>query len=167
MLGHDLRWTGKLYFYEGWPILRAKGPIVMGRDCRMRGGTVRSRLTTGPDGRIELGINVGIGYGAEIFAEKLVRIGDRASISAHVTIYDTSFHPVDEGEEVRTAPVEIGRNVWIGRQVIILPGVTIGEHSVVASGSVVSREVPPRTLVAGNPAKPVREVTASDGWQRM
>jgi acetyltransferase-like isoleucine patch superfamily enzyme len=166
-LGQKLSWTGKQYFYKGWPIFNAKGPIVMGRDCRMRGGPVRARLTTGPDGRIEIGVNVGFGYGVEIFSETLVKVADRASISAYVTIYDTSFHSVNEGEEVKTLPVEIGRNVWIGRHAIILPGVKIGEHSVVASGSVVSREVPPRTIVGGNPAKPIGEVTASDDWQRM
>lgn len=133
----------------------------------MRSGPVRARLTTGPEGRIELGVNVGVGYGVEIFSETLVTIGDRGSISAFVTIYDTSFHSVSEGEDVRTAPVEIGRNVWIGRNATILPGVKIGDHSVVASGAVVSREVPPRTVVGGNPAKPISEVTASDDWQRM
>jgi acetyltransferase-like isoleucine patch superfamily enzyme len=167
LLGNDISWSGKLYFYEGWPILKAKGPIVLGSDCRMRSGPVRSRMTTGPNGRIEFGVNVGTGYGVEIFSEKLVEVGDRSSISAFVTIYDTSFHAVNEGDEVKTLPVEIGRNVWIGRQATILPGVKIGDHSVVASGSVVSREVPPRTVVGGNPAKPISEVTASDAWQRM
>jgi acetyltransferase-like isoleucine patch superfamily enzyme len=133
----------------------------------MRSGPVRTRLNTGPNGRIEFGVNAGTGYGVEIFSETLVKVGDHASISAFVTIYDTSFHSVDEGEEVRTAPVEIGKNVWIGRQATILPGVKIGDHSVVASGAVVSREVPPRTVVAGNPAKPIRDVTASDDWKRM
>ncbi|HEY2334427.1 MAG TPA: acyltransferase [Solirubrobacterales bacterium] len=167
MLGNDLRWTGKLYFYEGWPIFRAKGPIVMGRDCRMRGGPVRTRLTTSPSGRIELGVNVGIGFGGEIYSDRLITIDDHSSIGPYVTIYDTSFHSVDEGSEVKRKPVEIGKNVWIGRQVIILPGVRIGDHAVVGSGSVLSRDVPPRTLVAGNPPKVIREVTASDGWQRM
>jgi acetyltransferase-like isoleucine patch superfamily enzyme len=167
LFGNDVSWSGKLYFHKGWPILKAQGPIVLGPDCRMRSGPVRARLTTGPNGRIEFGVNVGTGYGVEIYSETLIKVGDRASISAYVTIYDTSFHSVDEGEEVRTAPVEIGRNVWIGRNATLLPGVTIGDHSVVASGAVVSRDVPPRTVVAGNPAKPVREVKASDDWQRM
>jgi acetyltransferase-like isoleucine patch superfamily enzyme len=84
-----------------------------------------------------------------------------------VTIFDTNFHPLGKGEEVRSGPVEIGRNVWVGRHATILPGVTIGDHSVVAAAAVVVRDVPPRTLVAGNPARPVREIEAPDDWQRI
>jgi acetyltransferase-like isoleucine patch superfamily enzyme len=60
----------------------------------------------------------------------------------------------------------LGDNVWIGRAAIVLPGVTIGDHSMVAAGSVVTKDVPPRVVVAGNPAKVVREITASDEWRR-
>ncbi len=113
-----------------------------------------------------LGDYVGINFGSEITAECLVTVGDRTRIGPFVTIYDTSFHAVNEGEETKIAAVEIGSNVWIGRQAMILPGVTIGDHSVVASGAVVTRDVPPRTLVAGNPARVVGEVRAADDWWR-
>ena len=53
-------------------------------------------------------------------------------------------------------PIMIGDNVWIGAAAVILPGVTIGNDSIVAAGAVVSRDVPPRTLVAGVPARPIR-----------
>jgi acetyltransferase-like isoleucine patch superfamily enzyme len=166
--GHDIESTGKPYFYEGWPIFRAReGTISLGRDMRLRGGPTRTRLITRDGGRIETGEYVGINFGCEITSERLIKIGHYTSIGPHTTIYDTSFHPVNEGEEVRTGPVEIGKNVWIGRDVLILPGVTIGDHSVVASGSIVVKDVPPRTLVAGFPAKPLREIEASDDWRRM
>ena len=58
---------------------------------------------------------------------------------------------------IKSAPITIGDRVWIGCRAIILAGVTIGEGSVVAAGSVVTRDVPPGTLVAGNPAKVIRE----------
>ena len=128
---------------------------------------MRTRLIARPGGRIELGTRVGINFGSEIYSEHLVRIGDDVAIGPHTTIYDTSFHPVGEGDEVTFGPVVIGTNVWIGRQVLILPGVTIGDHSVVASASVVTRDVPPRTLVAGNPARAVREIEAGDDWRRL
>jgi acetyltransferase-like isoleucine patch superfamily enzyme len=166
-LGHHVKWGRKPLFFEGMPIFRAPGEIVLGDDCRLRGGPVRTRLITGPQGRIELGDRVGIGYGVEVFAEQSVRLGHDTIVAGMVTIYDTSFHPVEEGRDVKVAPVEIGANVWIGRGVTILAGVTIGEHAVVAAGSVVAADVPPRTLVAGNPAKPIRELHASDGWQRV
>jgi acetyltransferase-like isoleucine patch superfamily enzyme len=166
--GHDIEWTGKPLFFEGWPVFRAReGTIRLGRDFRMRGGPTRTRMITRAGGRIETGDYVGINFGCEITSEVLIKIDDYSSIGPHTTIYDTSFHPVSEGEEIRKAPVEIGKNVWIGRDVLILPGVTIGDHSVVASGSIVVKDVPPRTLVAGFPAKPLREIEASDDWRRM
>ncbi|MCW2988515.1 MAG: maltose acetyltransferase [Solirubrobacterales bacterium] len=165
--GQELQMTGRPYFYEGWPIIRAEGPILLGEECRLRGGPVRSRFVARSSGRIEIGAHAGFNFGAEVYSELGITIGDYSSIGPFVTIYDTSFHPVDEGGKVHAAPVEIGENVWIGRQVLILPGVTIGEHSVVASGAIVTRDIPPRTLVAGNPARPLREVKASDGWRRM
>ena len=164
--GEKIEWAGKPLFHEGWPIFSAKGSIVLGLDSRLRGGPVRTRLVARPEARIELGDYVGMGFGSEITAAQLVRIGDHTRIGPMVTIYDTSFHPVDEGEEIKAAPVEIGNNVWIGRQAMVFAGVSIGDHSVVASGAVVTRDIPPRTVVAGNPAKVVREVRASDGWWR-
>jgi acetyltransferase-like isoleucine patch superfamily enzyme len=167
-LGRRLEWSGKPLFYEGWPIFRTNGgAIVLGANCRLRGGPVRTRLITRGGGRIELGERVGINFGAEICSEHLVRIGNDVAIGPLTTIYDTNFHPLGEGDEVKAGPVEIGSNVWIGRQALILPAITIGDHSVVASGAIVTRDVPPRVLVAGNPAQVVREVSASDGWQRL
>ena len=166
--GQNLRMAaGRPYFYEGWPIFRAEGPIVLGEECRLRGGPVRSRFVTKPEGRIEIGAYAGFNFGAEVYSEIGITIGDYSSIGPFVTIYDTNFHPVDEGGKVHSGPVEIGENVWIGRQVLILPGVTIGDHSVIASGAIVTHDIPARTLAAGNPAKPLREVRASDDWRRM
>jgi acetyltransferase-like isoleucine patch superfamily enzyme len=165
--GRELSWSGKPLFYEGWPIFRSDGPLALGENCRLRGGPTRTRLITRNGGRIELGARVGINFGTEVYAEHLVRIGDDVAIGPLVSIYDTNFHPVGEGDAISSGPVEIGANAWIGRQALILPGVTIGEHSVVASGSVVVADVPPRTLVAGNPARAVREIAASEGWRRL
>ena len=62
--------------------------------------------------------------------------------------------------------MRIGSNVWLGRGAIVLPGVTIGDHAVVAAAAVVARDVPPRTVVAGNPATSLRTLEASDDWRR-
>ena len=67
---------------------------------------------------------------------------------------------------IKTEPVLIGRNVWIGCNVVILPGAVIGDHSVIAAGSVVHGTIPPRVLAAGNPARVLREIGALDGWRR-
>jgi acetyltransferase-like isoleucine patch superfamily enzyme len=166
-LGHNVEWGHKPLFFEGMPIFRAPGEIVLRDDCRLRGGPVRTRLITGPQGRIELGDRTGIGYGVEIFAEQSVSLGNDTIVAGMVTIYDTSFHPIEEGKAVKVAPVEIGANVWVGRGATILAGATIGDHAVIAAGAVVASHVPPRTLAMGNPAKPVRELQASDGWRRV
>ncbi|HEX5712247.1 MAG TPA: acyltransferase [Solirubrobacterales bacterium] len=165
--GRELSWSGKPLFYEGWPLLRTDGPITLGENCRMRGGPTRTRLVTRSGGRIELGARVGINHGVEIVAEHLVRIGDDSGLAPLASIADTNFHPLGEGDEVKSGPVEIGANVWVGRGALVMPGVTIGDHSVVASGAVVTRDVPPRSLVAGNPARVVREIAASEGWRRL
>lgn len=165
--GRELSWSGKPFFFEGWPIFSTDGPIDLGRDCRFRGGPVRTRLITRAGGRIVLGDAVGINFGVEILSEHRVEIGDATAISPHVTIFDTNFHPLGEGEEIKGGPVTIGANAWIGRQALIMPGVTIGDHSVIASGAVVTRDVPPRALAAGNPARVVREISASDDWRRL
>jgi len=87
-------------------------------------------------------------------------------VSDLVAIHDTLFHAVDEGASPRVAPVVIEDNVWIGRGAIVLPGVVIGSHSVVGAGAVVTRNIPERTVVAGNPARVVRTLSASDGFRR-
>lgn len=104
--------------------------------------------------------------GVEIQSAVGVTIGSGCAIGDEVIIQDTNFHEVDEGGAPKVAPVTIGKNVWIARRAIILPGVSIGDHAVVGAGSIVTKDVPAKTVVAGNPAKWVRDVVASDDFQR-
>jgi acetyltransferase-like isoleucine patch superfamily enzyme len=114
---------------------------------------------------IEVGENFFANYNFIILDGNYVRIGDNVWIAPNVGIY-AAGHPLDvedriAGEEY-AFPVTIEDNVWIGGGVSIIGGVTIGKNAVVAAGSVVIRDVPPDTLVAGNPAKVVRKITAAD-----
>ena len=88
-----------------------------------------------------------------------IEIGSGTYISDDVRIQDSDNHTVYENgvAKEQTKPIIIGDHVWVGKNAIILKGVTIGEGAVVAAGSVVVKDVPSKTLVAGNPAKVIKE----------
>ena len=102
--------------------------------------------------------------GTTIVAADHIEIGDRVQVGANTTIVDTDFHPLTpEGRKRNMAngknkPVIIHDDVFIGMNCLILKGVEIGEGSVIGAGSVVSKDVPPRTMVGGNPARVIREL---------
>jgi acetyltransferase-like isoleucine patch superfamily enzyme len=95
----------------------------------------------------------------KIIAKEHVFIGKDTQIAFGVTISDHDFHKTYSAgsANIETAPVYIGQNVWIGMHAIVLKGVTIGDGAVVAAGAVVTRDVPPRCLVGGVPAKVIKE----------
>lgn len=112
--------------------------------------------------RIVIGDNVGIS-GSTINATTTITIGDNVMIGSGCLITDTDSHPLhwkdrleEKNELTARAPITIGDNVFIGARSIILKGVNIGEGAVVGAGSVVSKDVPPYTVVCGNPAKIVK-----------
>lgn len=91
-----------------------------------------------------------------------IEIGKGCAISDNVCIADSDSHFIDGHKEKATAPIIIGDHVWIGKNVTVMKGVTIGEGSVVGAGSVVTKDVPSNTVVAGNPAKPIKTI---EKWQ--
>lgn len=107
---------------------------------------------------LKIGERCSIGDRTEIHCGESIDIGDYVIIAWDCNILDRDYHST-EGKADKTAPVTIGSRVWIGCRAIILKGVTIGDGSVVAAGSVVTRDVPPGTLVAGNPAVVKKKVT--------
>ena len=135
------------------------------------------------DVQLALGRNACVSIGDRVFAaglillsEKAIRIGNRAMFSFNVVIADTDFHPLDpaqrildavaisplRGERTRpvieTAEVTIGDDVWIGPNVTILKGVSIGAGAFIEPGSLVTRDIPARARVLGNPAQIIGEV---------
>ena len=100
------------------------------------------------------------GYGflntnATLNCFEYIELGNDCAISDNVTISDSDSHSIN-GNKV-TSPIIIKDHVWIGKNAIILKGVTIGEGAVVAAGSVVTKDVPPNSLVGGVPAKVIKE----------
>lgn len=152
------------------PWVHGKGDLVIGDDVMIDGKCnffFAVRYSQRP--RLAIGDHTGIGHNCSFTIGKEIRIGKHCRFGSSVTIFDAPGHPADpdarlaglpsDQDEVR--PVIIGDNVWIGTSAIIFPGVTIGDGSIVAMGSVVMTNVPPNTMVAGNPARQVRSLAAS------
>jgi acetyltransferase-like isoleucine patch superfamily enzyme len=146
-------------------VLHTAGKVKLGR-VSLRGMTTRIEIGAQARGRLTIGERVFINQGSTIVAATEIAIGDDCRIGDYTTIYDTEYHPVESTASVRSAPVRIGRNVWIARGVTVLPGVTIGDHAVIAANALVTHDVPDRTLVAGVPARPIRKLEAPDDWRR-
>jgi acetyltransferase-like isoleucine patch superfamily enzyme len=116
--------------------------------------------------RLQIGDRVFVNQGASVLAACSIEIGDDCLIGDYVAVLDSNWHSLDSDNPTRSAPVVIGNNVWLCRGVTVLPGSKIGDHTVVAAGSVVKGDLPARVLAAGNPAQVVRELKISDGWRR-
>jgi acetyltransferase-like isoleucine patch superfamily enzyme len=129
-------------------------------------------LTFWDHGAIHIGQNCYIGDGTRIWSQSSVTIGSHCLIAHLVDIHDTNSHPIDwqerrvDGEarirgsykmptQTKSAPVVIEDDVWIGFKASVMKGVRIGRGAIVASNAVVTKNVEPWTVVAGNPAKVV------------
>ncbi len=137
-------------------------------------------LTFAHGGRIRLGTFCFLGEDSRIWSAASIEIGDRVLISHNVNIFDNSTHPTDpkqrheqfrkivlEGRhpisiDLEEKPVKIEDDALIGCMSIILSGVTVGRAAIVGAGSVVTGDVPPFTVVAGNPARIIREIQTDE-----
>jgi acetyltransferase-like isoleucine patch superfamily enzyme len=153
---------------------RRERAVEYGRGASTYLGTM---FDVGPNGRVTLG-EFALVHGARIICDSEIVIGDYALISWNVVLMDSYRVPMDRRErrkelelvptrekrlacaEVASKPIHIARNVWIGFDSCVLPGVSIGEGSIVGARSVVTHSVPPFTIVAGNPARVIREIPA-------
>jgi len=111
-----------------------------------------------PGATIVIGDHVGMS-GTTVVARSRVEIGAYCLIGANVIIADNDFHPIEpEGrrysyENIQTASVQIGENVFIGANSIILKGVHVGKNSIIGAGSVVTKDIPANSVAAGNPCR--------------
>ena len=158
------RWKTRRCSHVGlWPRVQGRllvenaGTIRLGDRVRIRGTHIPVELAALPGGVLEIGDRTYINSGASVCAAKSVHIGARCAIGNLTLIMDTDFHSTEDHTAVPEAkPIVIEDDVWLAARVTVLKGVTIGQGAVVAAGAVVTKDVAPRTLVGGVPARLIR-----------
>jgi acetyltransferase-like isoleucine patch superfamily enzyme len=170
---HGITW-GKRWHIWGMPIIqRFRGSrIEIGEGILLRSWSSTNPLapnhrvvlaTRNANAIIKIGQDVGM-TGITLVAAERIEIGDRVQIGANATIVDTDFHPLDLETRRKDflagkhAPVIIENDVFIGMNSLILKGVRVGEGSVIGAGSVVTINIPPRTIAAGNPVRVIKAI---------
>lgn len=151
--------VGKLPSVSGFPMIRNKGKVYLGDRVRIWSIFEKTKILVRKGGVLIIGSNSRIN-GVHIGVTNKIVIGLNVRIAPYTIILDSDFHEVGNhmSEDGKTEPVIIKDNVWIATRATILKGVTIGENSVVAAGAVVTRNVPPNTVVAGVPAKVIKTI---------
>ncbi len=173
MLMHPVRtrprWYVRLFQFlyvhkgHGAVIYRSvRKDLVPFRKCQIGARTVVESysLINNAVGDLIIGSNSRIGVGNTVIGP--VWIGDYVQIGQHVLIsgLNHKYENIDitiAEQGIEVSPVKINNNVWIGANAVILAGITIGEHCVVGAGSVVTKDIPPFSVVVGNPAKVVKK----------
>ncbi len=157
-IGKHTTFIGRTIFYK-----ESQSEIIIGNNCifnsssffNFRGMNHCCILQTGAENaEINIGDNCGFS-GVSIISKYKVTIGNHVNIGANSAIGDCDDHP--DLYKTKPAPVSIKDNVWIGMNVIILKGVTIGENTVIGAGSIVTKDIPANVVAAGNPCKVIKQ----------
>ncbi|RGR83292.1 acyltransferase [Heyndrickxia coagulans] len=155
----------RFYGSSGFPKLKGKcrisnrGLLKIGKNFSVSGIQIPVFITVeNKYSDLTIGDNVFINYGVDIGCTKKIQIGDNVKIGQLTNIIDSNYHQTDSVD--RNLPKEIIKGCTI------LPGVRIGDNSVVAAGSIVTKDIEKDTLVAGVPAKVIRKLKINDGWIR-
>lgn len=157
--GTDVK-VGRGFRLQGKLEARGPGTLVIGDDVVIDGHV--SPFTFDPRARIEIGDRSYVNS-TGFSCRQSITVGSRALLG-RASIRDTDQHPLskrrttDPSLPVPVAPVRIGDNVWVAAEAAVMKGVTIGDNSVIAWGAVVTKDVPPDRVVAGNPARDVGPV---------
>lgn len=161
---------------EVYNFLNDRSKIVIGDNTHIRG----ELLTFAYGGLIEIGSDSYIGEGTRIWSGERIKIGNSVLIAHNCNLIDNDSHEIEAFERaegfknlikhghskvqgnIASAPIFVGDFAWLSYNTSVLKGVRVGKGSIVAAGSVVTKDVPDWTIVAGNPAKVVREIPQSE-----
>jgi acetyltransferase-like isoleucine patch superfamily enzyme len=142
----------------------AREGLVLQKDAQLKTtGCAEVKMLKGASLYLKKAAKVSIGggsffsFGTNIIATQEIVIGEGCAVSWHVTIIDANMHELNGMRG--SSPIRIGNCVWIGHGVSILPGVEIGDGSVVAAGAIVTKSFPKNVTIAGNPARVIKEGT--------
>lgn len=164
--GNNFKVVGKIFVHG------SKGKLSFGDNCCIlsdetvnpTSGIAHTHFNVINNGRIDIGSNVGMSH-VNIVSWNSITIEDNVLIGSGVKIWDSDFHSLDYHQRlnrpdinVKTAPILVSEGAFIGACSIILKGVTIGKHSIVGAGSVVTKDIPDNQIWAGNPAKFIKGI---------
>lgn len=149
---------GKFVRTLGKPLVRGGGRITMGDNVAIWSVFERTKLLVRRGGSLTIGANTRIN-GAHIGVSNEVVIGSNVRIAPYSLILDNDFHDLqDRKKEGKTAPIIIEDHAWIATRATVLKGVRIGKGAIVATGAVVTKDVPPYSIVAGVPARVIKKL---------
>jgi acetyltransferase-like isoleucine patch superfamily enzyme len=165
------RLSGAEYFGKGPEItgkvlFELSGTATFGDRFRAEGKVSPVSILVVPSASLTVGSDVYLNTGISIEAWHDVKIGNNVLMGPFVSIIDDDRHLVEPGSIRYKGPTVVGNNVWLGRGVSVMPGVRIGDGSVVAAHAVVTRDIPPNSFAGGVPARVLRKLDLPDGWVR-
>lgn len=156
----DVNDVGPGVFLLKRPSIQNEGTLRIGRGTQLRSDIHRCRLAVQAGAKLSIGEDCWIN-GAMIAATNSVKIGNHCRLAPFVHIMDGDFHDLqDRALPGESAPVILEDFVKVGTRAIILKGVRVHKGAAIAPGSIVTKDVPPDTLVAGVPAKPIKKLNA-------
>ena len=145
---------------------KLQGRAVFGRGFIAEGDISTVSVVVRENATLIIGDDVYMNYGVTIEACHEIRVGDHVLMAPLVSIIDDNRHETEPGAVLYKGPVVIGNNVWLARNVAVIPGASIGDGCVIAANSVVCTDIPPNSLAAGAPARVIRKLDLPTTWVR-
>jgi acetyltransferase-like isoleucine patch superfamily enzyme len=146
--------------------LELRGRAVFGDRFHADGTSGRVTINVHESATLSIGDDVYVNAGTwlEVFHD--VRIGSNVLFGPYASIIDDAQHAAEPGAVLYKGPTVIGDNVWLGWSASVMPGVRVGDGSVIAAHSVVTSDIPPSSFAAGAPARVIRKLELPEGWIR-